>query len=313
MKIHHGWPRLGGPGSVITLGVFDGGHVGHRKILRRTVYEARRRKLRSVVLTFANHPASVLDPERAPRLLCTLAERLQRIAACGVDDAVVVRFTRTFSRIEAETFVSRWLVEACRARVVVVGPDTRFGHGRSGDVAMLDRMGKGLGFFVARVTPAQVGGAPVSSTRIRALLREGNVREAGRCLGRPYSLEGFVVSGRGRGRKLGAPTLNLRPGPVLLPATGVYAIRVEIGGRLYPAVANVGFRPTFERTRPVHPVIEAHLLSGPPLARPVGRPARFEFHARLRDEQKFPSGAALADQIQKDIVVARRLLGRIRS
>jgi len=289
--------------AAVALGVFDGVHLAHRAILGAAVEHALDGGLASVVCTFDVHPLEVLQPGRAPAPLSTLGERLDLIAATGIQATVVVAFTPELASMEAEAFVKDVLLERLRARQVVVGFNHTFGRGARGDARLLRALGERLGFSAHVVEPLVVDGVPVSSTGIRAALRTGEVDRAARYLGRPYDVAGEVVAGAGRGRTLGFPTANLRPDrPVLLPP-GVYACRATVDGEQRAAVVNIGVRPTFGE----HEVlIEAHLLDF--TGGLYGRRLTLAFAGRLREERKFPGIEALRAQIAQDVATARGLL-----
>jgi len=291
------------PASAIALGAFDGIHVGHRAILGTAVSVGRQRGVQALACTFEPHPIEVLQPGRAPIPITTLDERLALMDETGVDAVVVIEFTPGLAGMEPETFVKDILLERLGARDVVVGFNHRFGHGARGDARLLTELAARLGFNAHIVPPQVVDGVPVSSSEVRVLLQRGDVELAARFLGRPYGVGGRVVRGVGRGRTLGFPTANVEPERPLLIPTGVYACRVEVDGSLYPAVVNIGVRPTFSEGTLA---VEAHLLdfSGDLYAKGV----RLHFVRRLRGEQKFPGPEALRQQIARDIAVAREAL-----
>jgi riboflavin kinase/FMN adenylyltransferase len=290
--------------SVVALGGFDGIHLGHQAILAKALARAAATGLRSTVCTFEPHPRQILQPDRAPAPLTTLGERLELIAATGIDATVVLPFTAALAAVEPESFVADVVLRRLGAREVVVGFNHTFGRRARGNAALLERLGGELGFAVHVVPPLEVDGATVSSSRIRALLQAGDVTVAARLLGRPYWLAGKIVAGAGRGRHLGIPTANLEPErPVLVPA-GVYACRATIEGEVHPAVVNVGVRPTFG-SGPL--AVEAHLIDGFG-GDLYGRSMRLGFVARLRDERRFPDVDALRRQIALDIDAARQRL-----
>jgi len=289
--------------SAVALGVFDGVHLGHRVILGAAVAHARATGSTALACTFEPHPFEVLQPDRAPQLITTLDERLELVAACGVDGTVVLDFTRELAAVEPEAFVKDVLVDRLAARQVVVGFNHRFGRGARGDADLLRDLGGRLGFSVDVVEPLMVDGAPVSSTAIRAALGRGDLEAAARMLGRPYTLPGKVVAGAGRGRTLGFPTANIAPERPVLVAPGVYACTTEVAGQRQRAVVNVGVRPTFgEDTL----AVEAYLLdfSGDL----YGQTLRLVFVSRVREERRFPSVDALRAQIAADVETARRRL-----
>jgi riboflavin kinase/FMN adenylyltransferase len=296
------YPSDTGP-SVVALGAFDGIHLGHRAILGESVARGKARDARVVACTFDRHPMEVLQPDRAPLPLTTLAERLELIAETGVDVTLVLAFTPELAAMEPETFVAEVVVGRLRAQEVVVGFNHTFGRGARGNAALLKALGEPIGLVTHVVPPLLVDGVAVSSSEIRAALKVGDVGQAARYLGRPYSIGGTVTRGAGRGRTLGFPTANLDPERPLLVAMGVYACRAEVDGGVHPAVVNVGVRPTFgEETL----AIEAYLMDF--AGSLYDRRLRLHFIARLRGEQKFPSVDDLRAQIGRDVEAARRRL-----
>lgn len=292
--------------TVVTIGNFDGVHLGHRAILARVRQRAQKLEAQSVAVTFDPHPLKVLRPEASLPLLTTPEQKISLMAASGLDAVVVLPFTREFAGLPAREFVQRYFLERLRVREVVVGHDYCFGRGREGNIDLLKEMGNQHGFTVQVVWAVETDGAVVSSSLIRAMLRLGKVEEAGRLLGRPYGVAGRVVAGKGRGAKLlGIPTANIRPENELLPATGIYAVRVRRGEEILPGAANIGTCPTFENGEFS---LEVHLLdfSGDLYGENLG----VEFVARLREERRFPSIEALAAQIHADIRAAREALAK---
>jgi len=291
------------PTAVVALGVFDGIHVGHREILVRAVRRARVLGLEALACTFDPHPMEVLQPDRVPPPITTLAERIDLIAEIGLDATVVLPFTRELAVVEPEVFVKDVLLARLHAREVVVGFNHRFGRGARGDPRLLEALGQWLGFAVDIVPPLAIDGEPVSSTGVRAMLQQGDIERAARFLGRPYSVCGDVVRGAGRGRTLGFPTANVRTERPLLVPTGVYACRARWAGRVYPAVVNIGIRPTFANQ---DFAVEAYLLdfSGDLYDKPLC----LSFHRRLREERRFPAVEALKEQIAQDVLSARECL-----
>ena len=305
--------------SVVTIGNFDGVHVGHREIMRRLVAIAKEqaiakeRRLTSTVLTFDPHPARVLAPDRAPKLITTVPQRLRRLEEEGIDAALLLPFSLQFAALSPEEFVEQILVRTLKARCVLVGEDFRFGFRQSGNIATLHELGERFGFELQPV-PAIVGhGERISSSRIRELVSMGRVSKACRILGTPFALEGRVVSGKGIGSKETVPTLNLAPENELLPKTGVYVTRTrdEMSGRVWRSITNVGYRPTFVDVRHVDVrregeglTVETFLLDPPPEA----APERIEvaFLSYVRAERKFESPALLKAQILRDVRAARR-------
>ena len=286
--------------SVVALGIFDGVHLGHRAILGTAITRAREAGLEAVACTFEPHPMEVLQPDRAPRPITTLADRLVLIGEAGVDAAVVLAFTRELAAVEPEAFVKDVLLERLRAREIVVGYNHRFGRGARGDARLLEDLATRAGFRAHVVPPMTVDGAAVSSSEIRSSLQRGDVVAAARSLGRPYAIAGTVTSGAGRGRTLGFPTANVESDRPLLVSRGVYWGRVHVDQGQHSAVVNVGVRPTFGETTLA---VEAHLLDF--TGDLYGRHVRLDFLDRLRDEMRFPSVEDLKAQVFRDIAAAR--------
>jgi len=289
---------------VLTLGNFDGVHLGHQAIVRRAVDEARAVGGQVVTLTFHPHPVAVLAPEKAPPLLQSLHDRLALLRDLGTDVVVVQRFTPGFAALDPEAFVRDYLGGHLELLHVVVGHNVSFGRGRAGTVETLRELGTRHGFAIDAVGPVTVGEAQVSSTALRRLVATGDVQRARTLLGRPFSLRGRVVRGEQRGRTLGFPTANLhqRPG-VLLPADGVYAVQARLDGQLRPAVLNVGVRPTFGVLRRT---VEAYVLDFD--GDLYGRWLSLDLVERLRGEQRFSGPDALRDAIAADVARARDVL-----
>lgn len=288
-------------GAVVTPGNHDGVHLGHRALLdaaRELATDA------GVVtaLTFDPHPAQVLAPDRAPPLLTTLERRTDLLRRAGADRVEILRFDLALASKTPEQFAVEVLVERLHARGVVVGPDFRFGKGRAGDVATLKELGAAHGFAVRAVGPVEKDGAPVSSTRIRDALGDGDVATATALLARVHDVGGVVIEGDRRGRTIGFPTANLDPEDVLLPADGVYAVVTRVGDRVIRGVANLGVRPTVEAGRS----LEVHLFDFDEEI--YGARVRVGFVARLRGEQRFDGLDALKAQIARDAEQARQRL-----
>lgn len=297
--------------SVVTVGTFDGVHIGHQAILRYLVARARERGGTSVVLSFDPHPRKIVRGESVP-LLTTIDERADAVETMGIDRFVIMPFTKEFSLLAAEEFVEDVLLDRIGLREIVIGYDHAFGHDRRGDAALLKEMGARHGFTVDVIPPQVVEEHIVSSTEIRNLLADaGDVESAAGMLGRPYSLCGSVVHGDGRGRAIGFPTANLHVShpDKLIPAVGVYAVRAfrssaDGTGRALPGMMNIGYRPTFgegDRTAEVHLLdFDGDLY---------GKDLRIEFVARMRDERRFDSKEALLEQLSKDRSRCIQLLG----
>ena len=295
---------LRGP-IVLAAGFFDGVHVGHRLVLDSAVREARRRGGQAWALTFDQHPLSMLDPEHRPPLLTPLEVRLERVAATGIDGCLVLPFTRALAALTPAKFIALLCGRAHRVVSIRCGANWRFGARAAGDVAELARLGCEHGFRVTVVRAARYRGHPVSSTRIREAIQRGNLAGATAMLGHPYSIRETVVRGRGVGRTLGMATANVHPAAEVLPPIGVYAVRTWIGDRPVNGVASLGFRPTFADARPLAPILESHFLDFD--GDLYGATLDIAFIARLRDERKFSSAAALMVQVRRDIAAARRI------
>ncbi len=290
--------------SAVTIGSFDGVHRGHQALIGGMVAAAETRSLAPVVVTFDPLPKQFFRGGE-PLLLCDVEERLARIEALGVAGAVVLRFDAALASLPAADFVTR-LVETLRLRLLWAGPDFAVGRGREGDLDFLRRAGLELGFDLQVAPPFFWRGVVVRSTRIREALRRGELKLANDLLGRPYALRGVVVRGLQRGRQLGFPTANIVPPPErLVPALGVYLCRAWVGGRIYPALTNVGRRPTFDHGGVT---VEAHLLDFE--GDLYGRQLALSFLHYLREERRFASAEALAAQIRADVEQARQLLLR---
>jgi riboflavin kinase/FMN adenylyltransferase len=297
----------------LTLGSFDGIHLGHQALVRRVAEVARERGWASVVVTFWPHPMKVLRPEVPLRLLCTLDERTSRLLACGADYVIVWPFTYELSLLPGRAFLEL-LRTSLDLRYIAVGPTFHMGHRRDTDAARLVELGREMGFLVEIIPPLEVAGDRASSTRIRELLAQGDVALAARLLGRYYAISGIVIHGDHRGRLLGVPTANLRmPEKLVVPKNGIYATLVELldeHGNVvagpYPAATNVGENPTFANQ---YRRIESHLLDFD--GDLYGRTLRVSFVERLRDEVRFESVAALVAQMRRDLEQAREILRRL--
>ncbi len=292
---------------VLALGNFDGVHRGHRKILDRVRRVAGERGATSVVMTFDPHPPRVVRPDKAPPLLMTTAQRLEMIAATDIQGAAIVRFTPELSRWEPDLFVERVLVDWLKVSEVWVGANFLFGRDRVGNFSLLRTLGARYGFRTEKIDPIRYKDFVVSSTRVRRLVSEGRVDEAGALLGHQYFIDGTVVSGAARGRSLGFPTANLATENELVPPCGVYATTATVGGVARPSVTNVGVRPTVEDAGCVG--IETHIFEFD--RQLYGSTVRLGFVQRLRDERRFESLDALRAQIAADCQRARLLFARL--
>ncbi|MBN1629300.1 MAG: bifunctional riboflavin kinase/FAD synthetase [Thermoleophilia bacterium] len=292
-------------GRVVAIGVFDGVHRGHQRILGSAVQEAQRLGAPSMAVTFYPHPEAVLSPRSAPRMLTSLERKAALLAELGLDEMLVVRFSTEFAQLSPELFCRAVLSARLGARVVFVGKNFHFGHFGAGTPADLERYGATHGFEVRSVGLVEDGGETISSTRIRELLRAGHVAEAAHLLGRPHRIEGTVTRGYGRGRGLEAPTANLTATrQAAVPRLGVYATRAIVDRQLeYGAVTSVGTNPTFGSDRRVH--IETLLLDFE--GELYDHHLAVDFLERIRGQKTFADPASLAEQIRLDVEAARRL------
>ncbi len=295
---------------VLTIGSFDGIHLGHQEIIRRVKEIAQEIKGLSGLVTFHPLPAQVLYPD-FPYLLTPLEEKLSLLTELGIEFIQILRFDKHLQSTEAEEFVQKEIVEELAPVAVVIGADHRFGKRGRGDANLLTRLLQPRGIKVELVPEFIHLGAPVKSTRIREHLLLGHIRLAGELLGRPYRITGKVVKGSGMGRQLGFPTLNLEPitKDKLIPAEGVYAVVAEIGVERYGGVVNIGYRPTFGGERRT---IELHIIDLTPRDNPNFPPEKVTIHLmeHIRHEQGFTTPAALIERIKEDITIARKIIAR---
>lgn len=293
-------PRRG----IVTIGNFDGVHLGHQKMLRDVAERAAELDCPSVVVTFDPHPLKVLHPEGAPRMIQTLRQREEAIEACGIDALVIVPFTRDFSLTPADEFVKELLLRRLAAREIHVGERFVFGKGKGGDFALLSRLAAGQGTAVVGIEDVGDGDGPFSSTRIRRALEAGEVTKATRLLGRPHVMDGIIAKGDRMGRKIGFPTINLKAENELFPRDGVYVGTVLIRSfeRTFQCVTNIGRRPTVYEDYAT--TIESYILDFS--SDVYGEPIRLSFLERLRDEMTFASMLELTAQIRRDVESTRR-------
>jgi riboflavin kinase/FMN adenylyltransferase len=295
-------PEEGLPGCVVTWGVFDGVHLAHQKILKGVVSEAKLNGTKSVAITFDRHPEEILFGKQIP-LITTLKERLTLIGDTGIDTCVIITFTKEFALTKADQFVKEIIKERLKARGVVLGYDSRFGHDREGDFSVLQKIAKDIGLKTKRVAVEEFKGRAVSSTLIRDLIQAGRMQEANRLLGKEYQVRGKVIHGDSRGKELGFPTANLQIDNDLRPHPAVYGARCLLDGKKYPAVVNIGVRPTFEGADG-NEVVEVHVLdyTGADF---YDRFLEVEFLFKIRVEKKFRSQRSLVQQIKRDIKEVR--------
>jgi len=289
---------------VLTIGNFDGVHLGHQQIFQLVKEKANEIGGESIVYTFEPHPVEVLAPKLKPLLITPLEEKLRLFEEQGLSVAILANFTAKFASQTPAEFVKNVLYDQIKIRQLFVGHDYTFGKGRRGNIALLKELSRKLGFNVEVVEAVRVGGMVVSSTLIREFIQKGEMREAAKLLGRNYLLPGQVIHGHGRGsRKLGFPTANLRPAGLLFPKPGIYAVWAIQEGKKYAGVANLGWNPTFHDQRFS---IEVHILN---FDREIyGENLRVEFVERLRDEVTFPDPEELVAQIKKDVAKAKNIL-----
>jgi riboflavin kinase/FMN adenylyltransferase len=304
MKVIHAAADLdAGPRSAcVAMGVFDGVHLGHQRVIGRACDEARQRGDVSVVVTFDRHPNAVVAPQNVPPLIYPLSKKLRVLTSLGINTTFVIPFDKAFSEITGEQFIRGLARDFKGIHAICVGEAFMFGHRRSGNVPLLKRLGPELGFALHALPDVSMDGDPVSSTRIREAVGAGRFDLAGKMLGRPYTLCGPVVVGQRLGRKLGFPTANLDVAGILVPPAGVYAADAQVGKQTHRAAVNIGHRPTI--ASPAGGLcVEAHLLD---FAQDIyGQEIELTFGKKLRDERKFSSATALRQQIEQDVAAVR--------
>ncbi|MFA5159578.1 MAG: riboflavin biosynthesis protein RibF [Candidatus Omnitrophota bacterium] len=305
---------------VLALGNFDGFHLGHQKLLRYVVRQAKREHALAAVLTFPQHPHSILHPERKPMMLMSVEQKLFYLAQAGIDLCFLQSFTPAFAKMPPRDFVEKILVKKLHIREICMGYDAHFGRGRKGDTSLMEQLAGSNGFLFRKMKPVMIGRRPVSSSRVRELLTQGEVEKAQACLGRPFSMFGKVIKGRGHGLHLGCPTANLEIHSEILLPLGVYIasarflpspsvfLRKREGGHAFkaawlPGVMNFGKRPTYPKKETPRPVLELHLLDFK--GQVYGEMMEIALHRFLRPEQKFLTEEALKIQIQRDVLAAR--------
>ena len=309
MRITHGIRPLGMPHAV-TIGNFDGLHLGHQAMLARLQDVARARGLPSCVLSFEPHPREFFAPEQAPARLSSLREKAECLQRVGIDRLHVFRFDRAFSALTAQAFIEQVLGRTLQARYVLVGDDFRYGAKRAGDFALLKQAGETLGFDAEFLPTVEVAGERSSSTAVRSALAAGELEHAARLLGRPYSISGRVVHGDKLGRDIGFPTANIQLKHNRPPLQGIFAVEVcGLNGEPLPGVASLGKRPTVKGADAV-PVLEVHLFDFK--AEIYGRRVRVDFLHKLRDEEKYPDLDSLVAQIRRDVDNAKHFLAKIK-
>jgi riboflavin kinase/FMN adenylyltransferase len=297
MKIFHGIENanISRP-TVLTLGVFDGLHLGHQRIMQTVVERAEATGTVPTAMTFDPHPRAVLHPENAPPLLQTLDQRLAAFEFLGIEQAIVIRFTKDFAKQEATEFLREIIHKRLQAKEVYLGKNFEFGKNRGGNIEFLKKMSAELGFYAAEVPEIRLRGQRISSSKIRHLLSDGKVNSARRMLGRPYGVEGVIIRGNQRGHTIGFPTANLKPKNRVIPKFGVYATATLIDDGWRRSITNIGVRPTFEKD--VEPSIETYIFDFD--GDLYGDVLRVRFLHHIRDERKFSGIDELKAQIEKD-------------
>ena len=307
MRLFHGTDnaKIARP-TVLTLGVFDGLHLGHQLIMKTLVERARATGAVPTVITFDPHPRALLHPESAPPLLQTFDQKIEALGVLGIEQTIVIRFDQSFAQIRAEDFLRSVIADRLHAKEVYLGCGFAFGHGREGNIELLRTVSQSLGFFADEVPELRLRGRRVSSSRIRELLQQGRVNLARRMLGRPYGVEGRVVRGAERGASLGFPTANLHPQNRVIPRNGVYVTATLIDGQWRRSVTNIGTRPTFGPTN--QSSVETFVMNWS--GDLYGDVVRVRFLHRLREEKKFGSIAELKSQIDRDVARAQNYFER---
>lgn len=302
---------------IATLGVFDGVHLGHKKILKEVVKSAKKNNGESLAITFNFNPEKIISPDNSPQHLLTSCEKIKLIKQAGIDNVVVINFTSSFSKISAFDFVQKFLVQKFLVNEVIVGDNFRFGKDKKGNVALLKKIGKKIWVKVKVVQPVKFKGKVISSTRIRKALQNGNIEFANKMLGRNYKMDGIITKGTGIGRKIGFPTANIKSLHEAIPSKGVYAVRVFIKKRVYSGMCNIGTRPTFmeiERDCPnffvrkngTVPIgIEVHIFDFNKNI--YASKIKIEFLKRIRDEKKFHNTDELINQLRRDEKIVRNI------
>jgi len=289
--------------SIITLGNFDGLHLGHQELIKKIIRRAEETASLSMVVTFRPHPLKILAPEKCPPLISIYEEKIHLIERLGIDVLVKIPFTLDFSAMEPREFVKDILCDLLGAKEIFVGYNYRFGKGRKGDIRMLRSLGEEFAFVVREIEQVSLNGEIISSTRIRQLLKNGDVEHAAKLLGRPYVLCGIVVKGDGRGRGLGFPTANIASRHAIIPGNGVYAVRIFVRDKHYNGIVNIGIRPTFDAKSLA---VEVHIFGFDEDI--YGEEVSISFIRRIREEKKFAGVPELIAQIKSDIAKAKGVL-----
>lgn len=307
MIIVRGTKNIAGPipCPIVAIGNFDGVHKGHQIIFRRVAEIAGELKGTGIVITFEPHPLKIISPEKVPPLLTTFRKKMELIEECGIDQVVCADFTRQLADQAPRDFAKKFLVDKIGVREIVVGFDYAFGRGREGTIAYLKKMGEEFDFKVHIIDPVKIEGHLISSSWVRELIEDGEVEKARKFLGRPYSMRGPVVKGYKTGQSIGFPTANIDTSRVQIPGTGVYAVRIMHGDKLFNGVVNIGFNPTFHRDRLS---VEVHILDFNETL--YGQEIEIIFIKRIRNEIEFQSADELVEQIGKDIAAAKMIFSK---
>ena len=307
IRLYHEIPENDGSiiNPVVTIGNFDGVHTGHRKIIETLLLKSREHSGEPFVITFRNHPRTVIHPGSVCRMITTVEEKQQALAELGVRNIVMLEFTREVADLTAEEFYHELLIGRLGAREIVIGYDHAFGKNREGNIDYLKNLAKRTGILITQVPVEAIEGSAVSSTLLRRELDSGNMERVEKLLGRKYSISGRVIKGDGRGRQLGYPTANVKPSSpdTIIPAVGVYAVSVNIRGKEYGGMLNIGFNPTFNGTAMS---IEVNIFGFNEDI--YGEELSLIFHGKIRDERKFESADALVKQIESDRAEAAKIL-----
>ena len=293
--------------SIVTVGVFDGLHIGHQAVIQQVLTQSEKFNLASLVLTFDPPPLAFLAPERCPPALTTLSKKIEILEQLGVDGVVFARFDAYLQQMSPDAFVQQVLLQRLHAKQVIIGYDWQFGKGRSGNAEALKQLGDQYQFGVMIVGPVQLHGMPVHSTRVREAIAGGNLNLVSDLLGRRYSIMGEIVQGDGRGRKIGFPTANIDAGNQMLPPSGVYAIQVKLEGCMFNGVMNMGTRPTFDGEEFQ---IETHLFDFEQMV--YGKKMEIFCIEKIRDERRFPNPEILVNQIKQDVATAKAILNQMK-
>lgn len=304
MKVYKNLPALRTVNfrSVITIGVFDGLHLGHQKIIKELIKISKRYKAKNVIITFEPHPQSI-SSKRPPRFINSFSQRLDLMKQLGVDVCLVVKFTRKFALTPAEYFIKSVLLDRLNMVSLVVSSDYRFGKNKEGNIELLQSLSKEYDFKLKQIDTVRINKKAVRSTLIRNLLNKGNLYLANRMLNRPYFISGIIIKGSGVGSKIGYPTINLKPEQDVILPTGVYIAFVEVNNKKVHSIVNIGFKPTVTRKENRKRTIEAHILNFS--HKLYGRKIRIFFLKRIRDEKKFKKINDLQKAIKRDIKISK--------